>query len=252
MEKFLEANPQLKEPEGFQVLSFDKFDFWDEDRFVKKFMSEFGIDNVRGGCYQSENLEKVYREGLREELDFCAGRQSLRFIAYVMKLQGNKYYVGCSQKAFIPYFKIFDIIDNSWLATYAPEKIIHMQFGCDIFEVNKLTKKAMARFGIDNVRGGSYLQEKLSAVQMQVLQHELTLSQYKCHLCLERPHFQKDCTANLDADGKILGFEDCQNCSEPGHASTACPRDNQCHKCGSTHHKAGSCREVKNFKCSKC
>lgn len=46
-----------------------KGDTFDEDKYTKKYMQSYGIDNVRGGSYSSVHLSDVQREALETELE---------------------------------------------------------------------------------------------------------------------------------------------------------------------------------------
>ena len=41
---------------------------FDEDRYVKEYMKRYGIDNVRGGAYVTDELDAVQEEALRREI----------------------------------------------------------------------------------------------------------------------------------------------------------------------------------------
>lgn len=62
----------------------------------------------------------------------------------------------------------------------------------DAFDEDKITKKYMSIYGIDNVRGGTYTQIHLGAEQKKFLQHELWSAADKCLGC-GGDHFIKDC-----------------------------------------------------------
>lgn len=44
-------------------------DEFDEDKYVKKYMKQYGIDNVRGGSYSRFELEKNELQVLKKEID---------------------------------------------------------------------------------------------------------------------------------------------------------------------------------------
>lgn len=48
--------------------TFKTFDKFDEDKYTKIYMNEFGIENVRGGSYSKINLEQYQIKAL--ELEF--------------------------------------------------------------------------------------------------------------------------------------------------------------------------------------
>jgi hypothetical protein len=74
---------------------------------------------------------------------------------YTLKLKQNKYYVG---KTSNPNFRIeshFNSEGSEWTKMYKPEKLLEIIDGDD-YDEDKYTKMYMDKYGIDNVRGGSY------------------------------------------------------------------------------------------------
>lgn len=66
----------------------------------------------------------------------------------------------------------------------------------------------MSKYGIDNVRGGSYTSIELDEISLLTLQKELWHSKNLCTRCGRNTHFAKDCYAKIDIDGNILENED--------------------------------------------
>jgi hypothetical protein len=62
----------------------------------------------------------------------------------------------------------------------------------------------MDKFGIDNVRGGSYNQIELTNNQKQYLIAELRTSNNVCYRCGRNSHFIKDCYAKTYLNGNLL------------------------------------------------
>lgn len=93
---------------------------------------------------------------------------------YVLKLDGNKYYVG---KTTNPDFRLdthFDVGGSAWTIKYKPIKLIELIGGCDIFDEDKYTLKYMEKYGIENVRGGSFCeinfnQENINTINKMII-----------------------------------------------------------------------------------
>ena len=76
------------------------------------------------------------------------------------------------------------------------------------FDEDKITKEYMAKYGIENVRGGSYVEIELSELQTEALKIELWQAKDLCTQCGRKGHFVKDCYAKTDVTGKKIEYED--------------------------------------------
>lgn len=115
---------------------------------------------------------------------------------YILLLEDNKYYVGKSPN---PKFRIeqhFNSNGSSWTKKYKPIRVIETINNCDNFDEDKYTLKYMAKFGINNVRGGSFCEITLSDNNILTLEKMLKSSQDKCYICNNFGHFAKNCKQN--------------------------------------------------------
>lgn len=85
---------------------------------------------------------------------------------YVLKLQNNKYYIGKTYK------NIYDrVLEHSsgngaiWTKIHKPLLLEYFKFNADKFDEDYLVKKYMDKYGINNVRGGTYGTPYLSREQ---------------------------------------------------------------------------------------
>lgn len=112
---------------------------------------------------------------------------------YVLELDGNKYYVG---KTTNPDFRLdthFDVGGSAWTIKYKPIKLIELIAECDNFDEDKYTLKYMEKYGIENVRGGSFCQIKLSEENTNTIKRMLMGSTDKCYICGKTGHFVSEC-----------------------------------------------------------
>ncbi len=86
----------------------------------------------------------------------------------------------------------------------------------------------MRRYGIENVRGGSYSQVDLPSHQLQTLNTQLLHAAGKCLKCGESGHFAADCglveclTENSGNEFDEFDEDACWRCGRMGHWAGDC------------------------------
>ena len=119
-------------------------------------------------------------------------------LIYILELENKKYYVG---KTANPNYRLeqhFNSYGSEWTKKYKPIKILELIPNCDDYDEDKYTRMYMDKYGINNVRGGSYVQLKLDKVTIQNLEKMNRGTTDKCFLCGEKGHFIKDCNDNYE------------------------------------------------------
>ena len=81
---------------------------------------------------------------------------------YILLLEENKYYIGKTTQPEIRLEKHFNSNGSLWTKKYKPIKVIGLIPNCDDFDEDKYTLKYMQKYGINNVRGGSFCEIKLN------------------------------------------------------------------------------------------
>lgn len=112
---------------------------------------------------------------------------------YILKLQQGKYYVGKSNEPTIRIDSHFQSMGSEWTKIYPPESIIEIISDCDIYDEDKYTIKYMSQYGIENVRGGSFVQIKLEQSTIDHLRKMINGSSNNCFICGKSGHFAKQC-----------------------------------------------------------
>jgi predicted GIY-YIG superfamily endonuclease len=115
-------------------------------------------------------------------------------IIYVLKLESNKYYVG---KTTLPVEERFYQHKSGkgaeWTKKFRPLKIVFKQREKTSFSEDTMVKEYMKKYGIDNVRGGSYSQLVLDPGQEEALRREIRHSDGCCLACGLPGHLVKYC-----------------------------------------------------------
>ncbi len=117
---------------------------------------------------------------------------------YILKCQDNKFYIG----------KTSQIVENrfnqhlndkscSWTTKYPPIKIIETFDLIDDLDEDNYTLRYMKKYGINNVRGGTFSQINLPLNQYQTLTKMIRHSDNKCFRCNKSGHYANKCNEIL-------------------------------------------------------
>lgn len=112
---------------------------------------------------------------------------------YILQLEQGKYYVG---KTINPSFRLdshFNQNGSAWTKLYKPIKMIELIPNCDDYDEDKYTRMFMDKYGIDNVRGGSFVSVQLEESTRTHLIRMQNGTNDKCFKCGKPGHFAKQC-----------------------------------------------------------
>lgn len=129
---------------------------------------------------------------------------------YILECLKYKYYIG---KTINPKFRLQDHFEQkgcNWTSKYRPIKVLDI-FKGDNYDEDKYTLMYMERYGIENVRGGSFVQIVLTQEQVKQINLQLNMANDRCIKCGKRDHFEKDCK-------KIV----CYRCGRNNHCANKC------------------------------
>jgi hypothetical protein len=144
---------------------------------------------------------------------------------YVLQLQNNKYYIGKTNN---PSFRLEQHMNSNgsiWTKKHKPINVVEIISNCDDYDEDKYTLKYMEKYGIDNVRGGSFCQIKLDENNIHTISRMINGASNNCFLCGDNNHYANKCPNNNDYEEliKLLIKENrCLRCQRKGHYINDC------------------------------
>jgi hypothetical protein len=191
---------------------------------------------------------------------------------YVLQLEQGKYYIG---KTSNPTFRLenhFSSNGSAWTKKYKPIQVLELIPNCDKYDEDKYTRKYMDKYGMNNVRGGSFCKIILNESNIATLNQMSNGTNNKCFECGSEEHFAKDCEKDecweTDNDGDNDGDNDndeyeeawcCEYCDKEFEEEYKCEYHEKycnkktndtviCFRCGREGHYATTCYASKHIK----
>ena len=170
---------------------------------------------------------------------------------YILQLEGGKYYIGKSDDVITRYQQHMNGNGSAWTRKHKPISLEKTIENASPFDEDKYTKEYMSKYGIENVRGGSYVQIELSEFHEEALKMELWAAKDLCTQCGRSGHFVKDCYAKRDSSGKKIEYEDdeweCEYCDRTFTTRFGCSiHEKACKEKNASTKQIGSC-----FRCGR-
>ena len=199
---------------------------------------------------------------------------------YTIQLEQGKYYIGKTNNPQFLLESHFNSNGSEWTKIYKPLRVIEVKPNCDDYDEDKITRQYMDKYGINNVRGGSFVSVKLDKSTIDTLQKMSNGTNNKCFICGKAGHFAKNCQENecweTDSDEEYEEVWGCEYCGKEFIEENKCEYhekycnlkykkqiiyesdddddddddddENCCFRCGREGHYASSCYASKHVK----
>lgn len=115
-------------------------------------------------------------------------------IIYTLELNEGKYYVGRTNNLDRRILE-HSTKTNKWVTTYGIVRVLNSKIMMGMFDEDTTTKELMVKYGIDNVRGGTYTTFTLSSNHRKLLEKELLHANDGCFVCGSTEHYADKCTS---------------------------------------------------------
>jgi len=142
---------------------------------------------------------------------------------YVIKLVGGRFYVGRTRNfdTTIEHHRGAGIYGREWTRLYKPvpgNPLVELFPMTDPGQEDATTLRYMRKYGIPNVRGGTFCQIELPPDQVSTIESMLRSSGDQCYNCGQKGHYVQQCPSDRSTSREMICFK----CGREGHGSNDC------------------------------
>ena len=222
----------------------------------------YSISSIIRNDEEKENENKTETENQTENVkenennnDDYEDKDEDDITIYVLECSDGKYYVGRTGNL----GKRLKLHSNGrgsfWTRKYHMKKVVEVIKNADKFDEDKYVLKYMDKYGVENVRGGSYSQMILNNDLQKCIQRHFITANNLCYICGGKGHLIRECPDNPKNARLLNNLEERRKFSEEpprkkikvDDISFSFDSEALCDRCGRTGHYKEQCFSKKHF-----
>ena len=180
-------------------------------------------------------------------------------IIYVLECSEGKYYVGRTGNLEKRLEMHSTGRGSFWTRKHPMKSVVEVVKNADKFDEDKYVLKYMDKYGIENVRGGSYSQMVLNNDLQKCIQRHFITANNLCYICGGEGHLIRECPQNPKNARLLNDLDERRKFSEEPprkkikveDISFSFDSEALCERCGRTGHYKEQCFSKKHFKGGK-
>lgn len=126
---------------------------------------------------------------------------------YVLSLENSKYYVGKTDNLNFRLNNHFNQNGSFWTIKYKPINVKKIIPNCDPYDEDKYTIIMMTKYGINNVRGGTFSRITLSNEEICIIIKMINNANDNCFNCFSKSHFCMNCPYQKINDNRFIALK---------------------------------------------
>lgn len=150
---------------------------------------------------------------------------------YVLELKHGCYYVGVTKDPDLRFQQHVNGKGAVWTKAHPPIQCVELLNVTSPFDEDNVTKLYMNTYGIDKVRGGSYVQLTLNKSTEEFINKELQTMRNECFNCGQKGHYITKCPyekknksieESLPVKKEVKSTGQCSRCGRLSHTIERC------------------------------